>query len=269
LGNSSLIQAVHAHALGIEKLSLATRCRTKQAYNTLSKDGNQLPNTLLINLALSNMMTKRCLSNQTQRKRTIKREEDDHGYNKDASFPSYQSTPPPSQEEMTKRNKDKESLQDKVASDTIDVFVPIHEDYSGAMELDDEAPKFVTPQRETKNKKTTSDNDSNLFYSSDYGPSDKNANVIPANANDYDSGLSFLCPANDVDADLLTPSPNAEADDLLALPKNDVHMSQSIVCAPTTGQILKGSTNCPSLSFRKLCLKHEVDDILPSTKPSC
>ena len=59
----------------------------QQAYNALSKDENQLPNTLLIDLTLSNMMTKRCLSNQIQHKRTIKREEDDHGYNNDASFP--------------------------------------------------------------------------------------------------------------------------------------------------------------------------------------
>jgi hypothetical protein len=85
-----------------------------------------------------------------------------------------------------------------VALDTIDVFVLIHEDYSSAIESDDEAPKFVTPQREPKNKKTTSDNDSNLFYSSNSCPSDGSANVIPANANYYDSGLLSLCPANDV-----------------------------------------------------------------------
>ena len=115
---------------------------------------------------------------------------------------------------------------------------------------------------------TTSDNDSNFFYSSDSYPSDENADFVPANANDYDSGLPSLCPANDVDADLLTPSSNAKAENLLALPKNDVHASQSIVCAPATGQMLKGSTNRPSLSFRKLCLKHEVGDILLSTKPS-
>ena len=114
----------------------------------------------------------------------------------------------------------------------------------------------------------SSDNDPNFFYSSDSGPSDKNANVIPANANDYDSDLSLLCPANDIDADFLTPSSNAEADDLLSLPKNNFYASQSIVCAPTTGQILKRSTNCPSLSLRKLCLNNEVDDFLLSTKPS-
>ena len=150
LVNSPPIQAVHAHASGIKKLSLATRCRTQQAYNTLSNNCNQLPNNLLIDLTLSEMMTKRCFSNQTQRKRIIKKEEDDHGYNNDASFPSSWSTPPPSQEEMTQRDKDKESSQDEVASDTIDVCIPIHEDYSSAIESDDDAPKFVTPQRETK-----------------------------------------------------------------------------------------------------------------------
>ena len=30
----------------------------------------------------------------------------------------------------------------------------------------------------------------------------------------------------------------------------------------------KGSTSCPSLPFRKLCLRHEIDDILLATKPS-
>ena len=122
----------------------------QQALNTLSKDGNQLLNTLLIDPTLSNMMTKRCLSNQTQRKRTIKREEDDNDYHDDASFPSSWSTPPPSQEEMTKRDKDNESSQDEVALDTIDVSVFIYEDYSDEIESDDEAPKFVTSQRETR-----------------------------------------------------------------------------------------------------------------------
>jgi len=268
LGNSSPIQTVHAHASGIKKLSFATRCRTQQAYNVLSKDGNQLPRTLLINLTLSDIMTARCVSTKTQRRRTIKRKENDHGYHDDASFPPFQSATPPSQKEMTKRNKGNESSQDKVASDTIDVFVPIHEDYSSAIESGDEAPKFVPPQRETKNKETTSDNDSNLFYSSDAGPSDKNADIIPVNANDYNSSSPSLCPANDIDADFLTPSSKVEADDSLSLHKNDVHASQSIFCAPTTGKMLKGSTNRPSLSFRKLCLKHKVDDILLSTKPS-
>ena len=129
-----------------------TNCHTKPAYNTHIKDGNQLPNTLLIDLTLSNMMTRRCLADRTQRKRTIKREEYGHGHINDASFPSSQSAPPPSQEGMTRRNEDNESLQDKITSDTIDVLVPIHEDYSGAIESDDEAPKFVIPQRETKNK---------------------------------------------------------------------------------------------------------------------
>ena len=44
-------------------------------------------------------------------------------------------------------------LEEEVASDTIDVLVPIHDDYSSENESDDEAPKFVTPQREPKNRR--------------------------------------------------------------------------------------------------------------------
>ena len=76
LGNSSPILVTHVDALGIKRLSLITRCRMQQAHNTLSIDGNQPSSTLLINLILGNMTTKRCLPKQTQRKRTIKRVEE-------------------------------------------------------------------------------------------------------------------------------------------------------------------------------------------------
>ena len=69
-----------------------------------------------------------------------------------------------------------------------------------------DAPKFVTPQRETKNKETSSDNDSNLHCSSKDDLNDKNSNLLPSNANDHDSDLLSLCPANVVNTELLTPS---------------------------------------------------------------
>jgi hypothetical protein len=70
----------------------------------------------------------------------------------------------------------------------------------------DDAPKFVTPQRETKNKETISDNDSNLRCSSKDDLNDKNTNLLPSNANDHDSDLLSLYPSKEVVTELLTPS---------------------------------------------------------------
>ena len=214
--------------------------------------------------------------------------------------------------------------------------------------MGDDAPKFDTPQRETKNKKTISNNDSNLHHSSDADLNDKNANLLPSNANDHNSDLSSLCPANDVETKLWTPSHKVwiyrlpfggnhtapmlprerNKSPLLALPNNDVQVSRFITYAPTAacrqGRFLKPvivqfsdstrerinkrereagmlqretaitlvnkgerastrdyastrdrlstrkeeSASHPSLPSKKLCLEHEFDDILLSTKPS-
>ena len=53
-----------------------------------------------------------------------------------------------------------------------------------------------------------------------------------------------------------------------SLPNNYVQVSQSIICAPITGQQLTKAASRPVLPSRKLCLKHGFDDILLSTKPS-
>ena len=82
---------------------------------------------------------------------------------------------------------------------------PLHKRLDGG---GDDAPKLVTPQRGTKNKKTISDDDSNLLYYTDSDSIDENTNLLPSNANDYDFDLSPLFPANDVDTELLTPSSN-------------------------------------------------------------
>ena len=115
----------------------------------------------------------------------------------------------------------------------------------GSNGVGDDAPKFVTPQRETKNKKTISDNDSNFCYSFHADLIDKNANLLPSNANDHDSNLSSLCPAKDIDTELLTTSHEVwiyrlpfggnhaapmlprerNKSPLPALPNNDVQMS--------------------------------------------
>ena len=109
-------------------------------------------------------------------------------------------------------------------------------------------------KEKTKNKKTISDNDSNMRYASDADLNDKNVNILPSNANYHDSNLSSLsCPAKDVDNELLTPSHevwiyrlpfggNHAAPMLLrernkspslALPNNDVQVPRLITCAPT------------------------------------
>ena len=69
-----------------------------------------------------------------------------------------------------------------------------------------DVPKFVTPQRETKNKETNSDNDSNLRCSSEDDINDNNTNLLPSNATDHHSDLSSICLAKDVFTELLTPS---------------------------------------------------------------
>ena len=68
----------------------------------------------------------------------------------------------------------------------------------------DDDHKFFPPQRKNKNKKTISDNDSKLRYASDADLNDKNVNLLPSNANYHDSDLLSLCPAKDVDDELLT-----------------------------------------------------------------
>ena len=69
-----------------------------------------------------------------------------------------------------------------------------------------DVPKIVTPQRETKNKKTNSDNDSNLRCSFEDDLNDNNTNLLPSNATDHHSDLSYLCPAKNINTELLTPS---------------------------------------------------------------
>ena len=105
--------------------------------NTLSIDCNQLSNTLFIDLTLSNASTKKCLSKCTQHDRIIKREGDDHGYNNNALFPYPLYSPPPSQDEMTKQDKSKESLQDKVLLDAMEVLIPTRGNCSSAIESDE------------------------------------------------------------------------------------------------------------------------------------
>jgi hypothetical protein len=127
----------------------------------------------------------------------------------------------------------------------------------------DDAPKFGTPQRETKNKETISDNDSNLHCSSKDDVNDNNANLLSSNAIDHDSDLLSIRPANDVNTELLTPSHevwtyrlpfggNHAAPRLLrernkspslTLPNNDVQVPRLITCAQTAaceqGRFLK------------------------------
>ena len=87
--------------------------------NTPSNNCNQLPNTLLIDLTLSDARTQECLSEHTQHNRIIKREGDDHEYNYNALFPSPLYSPLPLQGEMTKGDKNNESLQDEAILDAM------------------------------------------------------------------------------------------------------------------------------------------------------
>ena len=126
-----------------------------------------------------------------------------------------------------------------------------------------DVPKFVTPQRGTKNKETNSDNDSNLHCSYEDDLNDNNTNLLPSNATDHHSDLLSLCPAKDVNTELLAPSHevwicrlpfggNHAATMLLrernkspslTLPNNDVQVPRLITCAQTAaceqGRFLK------------------------------
>ena len=113
-----------------------TVCDTSKE-NTPSNNCNQLPNTLLIILTLRNTSTQKCLSKHTQHNRIIEREGDDHGYNNNASFPSPLYSPTPLQGEMTKGDKNNESLQDEVFLDAMEVLIPTHGNCSSAMESDE------------------------------------------------------------------------------------------------------------------------------------
>ena len=112
-----------------------TVCDTSKD-NTPSNNCNQRPNTLLIDLTLSDARTQKCLSKHTQHTRIIKREGDDHGYNNNASFPSPLYPPPPLQGEMTKGDKHNESLQDEAFLDDMEVLIPTHGNCSIAVESD-------------------------------------------------------------------------------------------------------------------------------------
>jgi len=120
--------------------------------NTTSNNCNQLPNTLLIDLTLSNVRTQKCLSKHTQHNRIIEREGDDHGYNNNASFPSPLYSPPPSQGEMTKGDIKNESLQDEVFLDAMEVLIPIHGNFSSAIESDEGRGQAALLPESTKSK---------------------------------------------------------------------------------------------------------------------
>jgi len=118
---------------------------------------------------------------------------------------------------MTKKNKCNKSLQDKVASDTMEVLVPIHGDCSSAIESYEEQGHVAPLPVSTKSKKRDGRLVDCGMYSrslrslcersddvGDEASSDENVNNLPSNTNDYAFDFLPLFPANDVDTELLT-----------------------------------------------------------------